>query len=304
MAAEVVAFPMGAATLQRYADLAATGAQIVTALSGKWNRDRGLCLCPAHDDRTPSLSVRVGAVTLLFTCFAGCERVSILAALRSRNLAVPLHAEMQPGGQRASDKSRNSGLVRRLWHEGKALGGTSGAAYLRRRGILALPSVLRFHPRCPVGSGAGVRFRPAIIAAVEGSMGISAIQRLFVNPAGRGCAADLVIPKLSLGRLGGGAVRLSTAGSELGLAEGIETAMSATALLGIPVWAVVGGSRMHTVDIPRGVRRLVLLPDNDPAGRVAAVKAQKFYGREDRELRVEWPPDDFNDWNDVLRDRG
>ena len=31
--------------------------EIVDSLGGTWRRNRGMCRCPAHDDRTPSLSV-------------------------------------------------------------------------------------------------------------------------------------------------------------------------------------------------------------------------------------------------------
>src|SRR3546814_4680603 len=31
--------------------------KIVEQLGGTWSRSRGMCCCPAHDDRTPSLSI-------------------------------------------------------------------------------------------------------------------------------------------------------------------------------------------------------------------------------------------------------
>ena len=37
---------------------------IVEALSGKWSRSRGMCCCPAHADRTPSLSITLGQVII------------------------------------------------------------------------------------------------------------------------------------------------------------------------------------------------------------------------------------------------
>ena len=43
-----------------------------------------LCRCPAHDDRSPSLSVRPGRSRLLLHCFAGCDAAGILRALRRR----------------------------------------------------------------------------------------------------------------------------------------------------------------------------------------------------------------------------
>lgn len=108
---------------------------------------------------------------------------------------------------------------------------------------------------------------------------------------------------MCLGRLYAGAVRLCAAEAELGLAEGIETALSATALLGIPVWAVLGSTRFHLLSLPRRVRTVVLLPDSDGAGRTAAEKAQAAYSLRGLAVRTEWPWDGHNDWNDVLRRR-
>lgn len=34
--------------------------EIVESLRGHWSRGKGMCCCPAHDDRTPSLSVSTG----------------------------------------------------------------------------------------------------------------------------------------------------------------------------------------------------------------------------------------------------
>jgi len=295
------AFPERGSLLASTLELAAAGRRIVTALSGTWHRDRGVCCCPAHEDKVASLSVRVGDRSLLFKCFAGCDTASVLAALRARRCDVPRLKERGPADHEIGGEVLALGRLRRLWFEAKPLSGTIGEAYLRDRGICALPSALRFHPLCPVRQGRWLRFRPAVIAAVTGQRGMSALQRIFLAPGGKGLASDIGVPKLSLGRLHDGAVRLSPAGPELGLAEGIETATSATALLGIPVWAALGSSRLHAVGIPPFVKRLVLLPDNDMAGHLAAKKAVQAYSRSDLELDIEWPPDGLNDWNDVLR---
>ena len=38
-------------------------------------------LCPAHPDRTPSLSIRVAGTKILVRCWAGCETLEIVAAM-------------------------------------------------------------------------------------------------------------------------------------------------------------------------------------------------------------------------------
>ncbi|MCX7782566.1 MAG: hypothetical protein N2318_02860 [Meiothermus sp.] len=43
---------------------------------GRW-----MALCPAHDDRNPSLSILLVESRVLLHCFAGCTPDSVLAAL-------------------------------------------------------------------------------------------------------------------------------------------------------------------------------------------------------------------------------
>ncbi|CCW16725.1 hypothetical protein EBBID32_10630 [Sphingobium indicum BiD32] len=107
-----------------------------------------------------------------------------------------------------------------------------------------------------------------------------------------------------LGRPGQGAVILAPANDTLGLAEGIETALSAILLLDIPVWATLGNERLAHIAIPDTVTRLILLPDNDRGGRIGAAKATDAYAMPGRTIEVLWPPQGFNDWNDALRAGG
>ena len=53
---------------------------IVESLRGTWRQGKGMCCCPAHNDRTPSLSVTLGRKAILFHCFAGCSNEDVIAA--------------------------------------------------------------------------------------------------------------------------------------------------------------------------------------------------------------------------------
>ena len=60
---------------------------IAKALGGRRAGAGWMAHCPAHDDRTPSLSVRDSTNgKVLLRCHAGCEQERVIAALRSRGL--------------------------------------------------------------------------------------------------------------------------------------------------------------------------------------------------------------------------
>jgi hypothetical protein len=111
---------------------------------------------------------------------------------------------------------------------------------------------------------------------------------------------DIGKAKLTLARPLKGAVQLSPANTVLGLAEGVETALSASLLLHIPVWATLGAERLHQILLPPRVRHVVLLPDNDLSGRRAVTRAMSAYAAKDRSLSLLWPWKGRNDWSDVL----
>lgn len=97
----------------------------------------------------------------------------------------------------------------------------------------------------------------------------------------------------------GCAVRLMPASAVLGIAEGIETALSAARLDGVPVWAALNTSLLSRFEPPPSVTTLRIYGDRDEPGLVAALKLmERLQGR----IRVEIciPPAPAKDWNDVL----
>ncbi|WBQ17681.1 toprim domain-containing protein [Sphingobium yanoikuyae] len=291
-------------------ELEAIGSDIVNRLGGIWKPGGSMCRCPAHADHSPSLSVRVGDHALLFKCFAGCDpRDVITEILRvERNALHHTQRDNVSTPKMPTDLWRRQQALR-IWDEARPLIGTPAETYLRRRRIALLPQALRFHPRTPIGKGDHVDFRPAMIAALhdggfhdEGRF--VAIQRTFLDRDDARRARDLADPRMTLGRPDCAAVMLGTATSVLGLAEGVETALSAMILFGIPVWATLGSERLHQIAVPDRVTRLVLFPDNDVAGEIGAANALEVYAMAGRTIEVEYPPIGFKDWNDVLRAGG
>ncbi|QJU59345.1 virulence-associated protein E [Sphingomonas sp. AP4-R1] len=279
-------------------ELAARGQNLVRALGGAWHVDRGMCRCPAHLDRTPSLSVRVGETALLFKCFAGCATGAVLRSLDRidpRALRARAIVPHRPAGSPWSEER-----IATLWREASAMSGTPAERYLVARGIDQESVALRYAARVPVRLDRELHFRPAMLAAVcEGSR-IVALQRSFLDLGRTTLARDLAQPRRMLGKPGQGAVMLASAGPILGLAEGIETALSAMQLLGIPVWATLGAERLARIRLPARLERLVLLPDTDPAGVAACQRAITAYAGRTPSVEVRMPPPPAKDWNDAL----
>jgi hypothetical protein len=290
----------------RPSNLEAQGREIVERLGGEWQRRGGMCRCPAHDDHTPSLSVRPGERRLLFHCFAVCDTSKVIRALSALQL---IGSALQAGGDEAAlspanPDRRNRGAAARLWAAAHPIARSPAEAYLRGRGLVLAVSDLRYHPRTPYGRAAQAIFRPALLAAVRDGSGLVAVHRTFLDPRSA-MLADLPLPKRALGRLREGAVRLRPPRDGLlGWAEGIENAMAATQLTEIPCWATLGTERFARAALPSSVQRLILFLDNDAGGRRAEKLARDALAGSGVGIEARYPRGANADWNDVLLARG
>ena len=190
----------------------------------------------------------------------------------------------------------------------QALAGTPAEAYLTGRG-LAVPDTpeLRFHSDLTYwDTRTGY---PALIAFVRNA-GCRAIGIHRTYPASDGTGkADVPKPRMMLGPVAGGAVRLTPLGERgvLGLAEGIETGLSITeACPGLPVWAALAAGNLVHVALPPEVVRVVILADNDGegAGIRAARRAAQRHAAEGRQVWIAIPDRAGEDFNDLLRRAG
>jgi hypothetical protein len=202
--------------VERRRSLDEEGRTLDERLGGRWTPAGGACRCPAHEDRSPSLSVRPGRTRLLLHCFAGCSAREVLGALESQRLLVPSAAAPDHPPPRRSGASTNRAALR-IWRESRAVQGTAAGRYLESRGLRVDSPQLRYHPRAPHGPAPVTVRRPALVAAVRDESGLLAVHRTFIDPGGGGLAR-LEAPRAGLGRFGRGSVRLGAAGPRLGLA--------------------------------------------------------------------------------------
>lgn len=278
--------------------------EIVKTLGGHWSRKSGMCRCPAHDDRTPSLSIGVTQSAILFHCFAGCRSEEVLAGfkrhgIRPRDLFDGKGTVMAPTAKPFVPDTN----ALRLWQQAVPITDTLGEQYLSKRSISLHSIELRFLDRTPLGRKPDVQFLPALIAAVRMDVGIVAIQRTFIERT-TASKADFFKPKRALGQLGAGAVRLSEPVEDtLGLAEGSESALSAQTLFGIPCWATLGNERFGIVAIPESITELHLFLDADKGGELALKRGTEAYARPERTIIPHKPDHPNDDWNDELRKR-
>jgi putative DNA primase/helicase len=98
------------------------------------------------------------------------------------------------------------------------------------------------------------------------------------------------------------AIRLAPAVQCMGIAEGIETALSASALFEVPVWAALSAPLLKKWRPPAGITKVIIFGDNDSnfTGQEAAYSlARSLAG--DVEVEVKIPSIPGWDWNDVQR---
>jgi putative DNA primase/helicase len=268
--------------------------QIGIALEGYRNGRGWLvsCPCPNHGkgrgDRTPSLSIADGDDDrLLLRCFAGCNFLEVLDALKHRGIIVGSVSHSPPARSQPKAQDPNAEALT-IWAAARPIQHTIVAEYLERRGIAMHPPSLR----CRID-------RPAMVAGVQRPDGkVVAIQLLKLTSTGD--KAPVSQPRMTLGALGGGAVRFGPAAEVMGIAEGIETALSAMELSGVTVWASLGSARLHQVELPPEVKEVHIFVDNDEAGRLAAKRAADVHAKAGRRVYLRSPPDECGDWNDFL----
>ena len=251
--------------------------------------------CPAHGGADANCSLWRDALgRLRAKCWShNCAEQAILAALGE-------HVTTISGTARPNDNAERSSLAaRRIWDQSQAADGTQVQRYLRGRGItIPPPSSLNFHPALRHQSGNSF---PGMVAAVEDRRGkFLGILRTFLCADGSS-KASVEPQKMSLGTLGGGAVRLAaTLGEIVVLTEGIEDGLSIAQSTGLAVWATLGTSGLRSVKLPETVREVIIAADNDEPGEKAARDAAQRFLAEGRRVKIA-RPSKGKDFNDLLR---
>jgi putative DNA primase/helicase len=288
-----------------------TAAELAAALGGRRVGGTWMARCPAHGDRTPSLSIRQSNTgKVVFRCFAGCDQWDVIAALKARGLWAendwrmiclggrrsPIERKPDPG-----DGAKRSQTALAIWQSAKPAKGTAVETYLASRGIdIPVPDALRFHAGLKHPSGG---CWPVMVALVTNGIDGTpiAVHRTFLAQDGSGKAR--VDPhKMMLGPCRGGAIRLGQHNGLVMVGEGIETCLTAQQATRQPAWAALSTSGLRNLDLPREVSSVIVLADGDDPGEAAAQDCAWRWKREGRRVRIARPPRGM-DFNGMLPSR-
>lgn len=286
-----------------YASLEEQARMIVEKNKGKWNaaENSGMCCCPAHNDKNPSLSVRVMDRAIVFNCFAGCASIDVVKAFSRLGHSQP----MSDPNRVAAPPKRAPDLMffaQKIWKDAAPFKDSLAQQYLQSRGIDGDHWPFRFDPRCMMGSKENRSYHPALIAALTDNDGrVTTVQRTMLSANGL-AKAPIESPKRLLCKPLGGAVRIgSTPKDRLFLAEGIEDALSVIILQDFDhCWAVCGIERYGQIDIPQSIKTITIFSQHGVEPERAINRARKHLCANDRSIIVKMPPANY-DWNDLLR---
>jgi predicted P-loop ATPase len=211
---------------------------------------------------------------------------------------------IRPIRSAAKDRSRE---IEFILSKAGPITGTLAERYLRSRGLPAPQCAdLLFHP--DLTHWESRRGFPGIVAVVRDQSGnCIGLHRTYLADDGT-AKAPMDNPRKMLGATGRGTVRLAEiANGLLGLAEGIETALSIMAAFPhLPVWAALSTSHLEQAALPPDAQRIVILADHDGsgAGKRAAEEAAHRFVAEGRRVWIALPPRQGTDFNDLLLREG
>lgn len=207
----------------------------------------------------------------------------------------------------------NAGSIATLWRRCQPVVADDPVAlYLatRLRGqARPVPDSLRLHPALPYRiDGEVVGTWPAMVAAMTAADGhLLALHRTWLTSQGQKAPTPGPCKKLTptAGRLAGACIRLGQPErGQIGIAEGIETALAARCASGVSTVAAYSAGALAAWHWPAGLRRLVIFADADKAGRdaAAALRARALAAR--LKCDVLTPTTEGADWCDVWVQRG
>lgn len=263
---------------------------------------------PGHSRKDRSVSLRrLPNGRLLIHCFSPKDDwLAVRTMLRAGGVAIDASSALFDASAPTPESLSSSRKIARahaLWAEALPLPGTPAEAYLRARGVRLAqwPSSLRFLPRAT--SLDDRRRRPALIAAVTNVDGVLQGVHITLLSACGQRKAHVQTPRRVVGKISGGAVRLSDGDltRQWIVAEGLETALSASDALALPAWSALNAGNLARFTPPQGLTRLLIAADRGAAGGAAAATLAQRMASQGLAAEILYAPCGDQDWNDWAR---
>lgn len=282
-------------------------------ITGK-NHFKGKCpLCDAIGKFR--IDNRDGAGTWICTCGSGdglklvtetqgkpfnevCREIDALIGNTFRRDKVP-----EP-----SDASKLRRKVLNNFAKMSPLRGTSGAEYLNSRGIYQLPAeAVRLNPKQRHN---GRVYQSIYSLATDDKGELCYLHQTLLDGAKKADIGASAKRQKSLqednylDHARSVAIRMFPVASTLGIAEGIETALSAHQIYKVNTWATMTANFMKKFRVPAGVKHLIIFADRDETsatGLAAACECAhaNLVAKNDlQRVSVYWP--DHDDFNNML----
>ena len=238
------------------------------------------------------------ALVMAKNCYEFWEAAKMIEELVGGADPQPPRTKRAPEDKRAA--------MNRLWREGEALTPetTAGRYLVARTGAMALCGDLRAVARLSYYTERGIRpsIHPGLLAMVRDAEGAPInIHRTFLDRSGGKAKVDDPKRVMSGELPPGSAIRLAPALDCLAVAEGIETALSVTAMFGVPCWAAINAGLLEAWFPPAGVVSVEVYGDHDVnfVGQAAAYALAKRLHNRGLHVAVYVPEAVGEDWNDV-----
>jgi hypothetical protein len=267
---------------------------LARALGGRHSGGQWHARCPAHDDRTPSLSFcDADDGRVLFYCHAGCRQAEVIAALRRLDLwegeLAPQPARQPMPNPTRDDISERRAKAQWLWGKRQPIIGSCAETYLRNhRGIMCplpatlglLPANERHPPTMIAAFGMAHEIEPGVVAISDDAVTATHLTRL--TPQGE--KHPETPNKIIIGSPAGAPIMLASMNDLLGLVvtEGIEDALSMHEATGLGAWAAGSANRMPALAdaVPDHTDCVTVCEDADKAGHDnAALLAERLIAR-------------------------
>lgn len=233
--------------------------------------------------------------------FTGIPFIDLAKRINAMIGHIPVDTTPKPTGDPGK-------FLNKVWRESRQSGGDIVERYLASRGLIC-PPTLRTHPGLgyyEAVPGQSKKQKVCDLPAMVGKFVLpdslpATLHVTYLDEPGVKAGVMDVKKTMSKARdLDGGAIRLFPIAEHIGVAEGIETAIAAHMLYGLPVWSCLNSHLLSRFIPPDGVTNVTFFSDNDPnyEGQAAAYSRARDLRRKGIMTTVEitaMPGTDFCD---------